>query len=409
MADETKTDWKQTLKDASASALSVVSKKWVAYLLTLLFTTLVTALLTWLGVKAPPLPRPEPPDEPFIVIEGSEEDASPPTPLLIGAAPAAPIHRTVHTGWRRDPEAVRAVKAALPFKAFADTPAGQDDAPLPDHAYLWQAYRKLKGHNPPGKDQGQVGSCVSFGTNSAIERTMAVDIAVRGRPNEFKFIAEEVTYAGSRVEVGRNKISGDGSVNAWAAQFVQRYGVVSREKHGRHDLTGYDERRCREWGFRGVPDDLEPLARDHPVEDFTQVRAWEEAKKALASGHGIAIASNQGFGQRRDSRGVCKPLGNWNHSMCLDGYHTDEQGREYGHIDNSWGDDFFAGPVGWGDPGPSGFWAEARVVDRMLRQGDSWAFSAVKGFPTRRIKLDWFVERRPEQRRALEAPFALAP
>lgn len=74
--------------------------------------------------------------------------------------------------------------------------------------------------------------------------------------------------------------------------------------------------------------------------------------------------------------------------MCLDGYHT-EGGEEFGHIVNSWGPSAHTGPVGWGNPGTEGFWAKSSVVNRMLSQGDSWAFSSVKGWPKR--DLDWFV------------------
>jgi hypothetical protein len=300
-------------------------------------------------------------------------------------------------GWVNDPDAVKAVASKLRFKVFGDTPAGKVGDPLPDHVYLWEIYRKADPRGPPIKNQGQVGSCVSFGTNQAILRTMAVAIAL-GQPFELKDIAEEVTYAGSRVEVGGGKIRGDGSVGAWAAQFVQRWGVVSREVHGQYDLTHYDASRCRSWGSKGVPSDLEAVAREHPVKEFTQVQDWTNAKKALASGYGIAVCSGQGFSMQRDSRGVARAQGSWGHCMCLDGYHV-EGGKEYGHIQNSWGPDAHTGPVGWGAPDTGGFWAESAVVDRMLKAGDSWAFSSVQGFPSQRKELDWFVRNAPRPER----------
>src|SRR5437763_1529398 len=74
---------------------------------------------------------------------------------------------------------------------------------------------------------------------------------------EYRDLAQEVIYGGSRVEVGGGRLRGDGSVGAWAAKFVHDYGVVPRGVHGRYDLSRYDERRCREYGARGVPGDLE--------------------------------------------------------------------------------------------------------------------------------------------------------
>jgi hypothetical protein len=314
-----------------------------------------------------------------------------------GDIPAPPIpifDPTEQMGWVPDPEAVDEVARQQMFYSFSGTPAGQSDDPLPQFVYLWHAEKKITGTNPKGKNQKDVGSCVSFGTNNAIRRTMAVQIAIFKASEELKDIAEEVTYAGSRVEVGGGKIRGDGSVGAWAAKFVRDWGVVERTVHGKHDLSTYDTSRCRSWGNSGVPAELETLAKEHPVKEITLVRTWAEAKRALANGYGIAICSNQGFNGKRDAQGVKRPSGSWAHCMALDGYHI-EGGKEYGHIENSWGERPDEGPVGWGDPPASGFWVEASVIDRMLKAGDSWAFSAVKGFPARQI--DWFVSNDSER------------
>lgn len=317
-----------------------------------------------------------------------------------------PVWMQPPDGWVDDDDAVKAVQATLPFRVFADTPAGKADDPLPDRVYLWDSYRRLFGHRPPSCNQGPVGTCVSFGTARAIERTLATQIvASGGGKDEWKPLVEEVIYGGSRVEIGKGRIKGDGSVGAWAAQFTREYGVLDRGVHGAYDLTVYSPERARDWGRKGVPDDLEPKAKEHPVKDTTLVKTWAEAKKALASGYGIAVCSSQGFTKARDANGIARPSGSWAHCMALDGYHV-EGGQEYGHIENSWGADYFSGPVGWGDPPASGFWADSATIGRMLAQGDSWAFSSVKGFPAR--KLDWFVRDRPrlpaEPRATLQIP-----
>lgn len=297
-------------------------------------------------------------------------------------------------GWVDDFQAVAEVSSRLPFKVFSDTQAGAMDDPLPDKVFLWDAAIKVTGKLPPGKDQRSVGSCVSFGTNNAVMRTMLVSIML-GANFEHKDICEEVTYAGSRVEIGKGRISGDGSVGAWAAEFVKNWGVGAREKIGQYDLSQYDEARCRAWGRTGVPDDLEPVIKEHPVKSITQVKTWTEAKRALANGYGIAICSNVGFEGNRDANGVKVARGSWAHCMCLDGYIVVD-GKEYGHIENSWGLRPNEGPVGWGNPSTAGFWAASTTIAKMLGQGDSWAFSDVKGFPGR--KLNWFVQRRHDPR-----------
>lgn len=327
-----------------------------------------------------------------------------PPPLPIWQEPDGTTVKAAF-GWADRPADVKAIQATLKYPIFGDTEAGKAADPLPDHVYLWQVYKTVDARGPPCKNQNPIGSCVSFGTNNGILRTMAAQIVIGKQNAELKDIAEEVTYAGSRVEIGGGRLgNGDGSVGAWAAQFVQKWGVVARAKHGDFDLTTYDPNRCRSWGKTGVPDQLEQIAREHPVKTTTQVQNWSEAKRALANGYGIAVCSSQGFSMQRDARGIARAQGSWAHCMCLDGYHV-EGGQEYGHIENSWGPNAHTGPVGWGEPSTAGFWAEASVIDRMLKANDSWAFSAVQGFPAR--KLDWFVQwQREEMNRALFAQFS---
>lgn len=284
-------------------------------------------------------------------------------------------------GWEYLPDEVEAIRSVQPMPLFAASGANAAED-IPDHVFLWEADRKVLGSVLPPKNQEQVGSCVSFGTNTAIRRTMLTEIML-GDAEQFKDIVEEVTYGGSRVEVGNGRISGDGSVGAWAAEFVKRWGVVERGQHGGYDLSRYDENLCRQFGRSGVPSEIEEKAKLHPIKAITQIKSWAEAKKALASGYGIAICSNQGFSMKRDSKGVCRASGSWAHCMALLGYIT--EGGEYGLIENSWGEDMYSGPVGPGEPNGGSFWADADVIDRMLRQDDSWAFSAFEGFPARKI------------------------
>ena len=289
-------------------------------------------------------------------------------------------------GWVRDDDAVALLLTQLPEPNWRVTQAGEEIADPPDHVYLWDVARKVTGSLLRPWSQGQVGSCVSFGTARAIEYSMCCEIAA-GEPEEFRSLCQEAIYGGSRVEVGGGKLRGDGSTGSWAAKWVSQWGLIDRDVHGSYDLSEYSVDRCKKWGAAGVPDDLEPLARKHPV-SVTQVTTWEGAMRMLANGYGIAVSSSQGFTMARDHNGICKPSGSWAHCMCLAGY-TTINGEVYGRIDNSWGPSSHTGPVGPGDPGPEGFYASGATIDKMLRQGDSWAFSAVAGFPSRRI--NWVI------------------
>jgi len=152
--------------------------------------------------------------------------------------------------------------------------------------------------------------------------------------------------------------------------------------------------QCRSWGNSGSPSDLKPEIKKYPVGSTSQIKSWDDVKKALSQGYGIAVCSDQGFTMQRDSEGKCRPSGSWAHCMCIDGYHTDEQGREWGHIENSWGANAHTGPVGWGNPNTAGFWTDSGTINRMVGQGDTWAFSVVKGFPSSK-PLDWVGIKKP--------------
>lgn len=289
------------------------------------------------------------------------------------------------SGWVDDAGAVEAIAQQQPFPTFGETPAGNAVEP-PAEIFGWKLHEQLTGTPWPARNQGKIGSCVAFGTAAAIEYTMISEIINR-QPEQFKPLAQEVIYAGSRVEIGNGRIKTDGSIGAWAAEFVKRYGVIPREIVGNYDLRQYSEQRCRAWGATGVPDDLEPEARIHQINSISKVTTTKQARQALANGYGIAVCSARGFTMARDSEGFCQPSGRWNHCMALIGY---QSGKRPGFfIVNSWGPAAHTGPVGNGNPPTSGFYADDSVVETMLSAGDSWAFSDLVGFPIKQI--DWKI------------------
>lgn len=320
--------------------------------------------------------------------------------------------RNFPNGWNDNQDEVKAAVAAMNPPVFGNTPAGQVTE-IPKAVYAWKFYTELPNVRgpPPTKNQGGVGSCVSFGTNGAIEKTLAAYIASGHRNLTWARFAEEATYAFSRVEIGGGRIRGDGSVGAWAAAGSTKKGLLPRAKYGDVDLTTYSEGRCRSWGQTGVPDDLEPEAAKWKVATATQVRTTKELQQGMANGYFTAICSNVGFNDpngsigTRDARGVIMPRGSWAHCMHADGYHTDADGTVYIHITNSWGPNAHRGPVGWGDPPTDGFWTPATVVQRMLDQNDSWMFSGVPGFPQQQLP-DFFIRHDRTADRAV--PVALA-
>jgi hypothetical protein len=287
-------------------------------------------------------------------------------------------------GWHYRPEAIAAFQMAT-SRPFLSSYMGDLLAKgLPDKVYLWDAGRKVTGNLLPERDQGQVGSCVGFGFALAVDILACVEIAA-GDAEEYKPAAPEAIYALSRVEIGGGQIpaSEDGSTGSWAAQALMRYGVLARGKYGDIDLSAYDEALTRRLGGKGLPPELETIAKEHPVKSVALVRTAAEVRAALANGYPVAVCSTVGFNESRDSLGRVTPGPTWPHCMTITGYDG-----QYYFIDNSWDSKYYRGPNGPGDPPNSGAYVASSVVDRMVMQGDSYALSRFDGFPAAKV-LDW--------------------
>lgn len=284
-----------------------------------------------------------------------------------------------YCGWIPDPHAVRECLKEMGIREFRVTPV-ESEEPCSDSdepVYLWETVRQVTGEILPGRDQGAVGSCVAVATASALEHLQCVQIAA-GEKGRYRDVASEVIYGGSRVQIGGGRIRGDGSIGAWAAKWIKDYGVVPRGVYQRYDLRQYNEQLCREFGQRGVPSELIAVARHHPVLEVMRIQSWEEARAVLRRGYPVLVCSDQGFRMERDRDGFCAPRGIWYHAMALIGYRG--RLRPGGFLLNSWGDQAHSGPRVPPHAPPAGFWVDAHVLDRMLRQGDSWAFARFIGF-----------------------------
>lgn len=288
-------------------------------------------------------------------------------------------------GWVDDPEAVESVMKELPFPIFGDVWEPIKDTGKGKIVLLYKVIETVAKTFPMRKQT--IGDCVSQGAAYAVDAIKAVDIYLHKQFEEW--IAETATediYAGSRVQIGGGRIGGgDGSVGAWAADYITKFGALARQKYGNVDLSVYDGNRARQWGAagRGVPQELIPIAKEHPVQVVSRVDTYEQARDLLANGYAITIASMQGFSNRRDAEGFAKPEGQWAHQMSILAI-DDEYKRPGVLVQNSWGV-WNGGPKRHEQPDGS-FWVDADVIEkRIFSQGDSWAFSGYEGFKPRKL------------------------
>jgi len=285
-------------------------------------------------------------------------------------------------GWVDDPRAVESVMQELPFPVFNDVWQPIKDTGKGKVALLYKIIQEVAGGFPMRKQT--IGDCVSQGAAYAVDAIKAVDIFLHKQFEEW--VAETATediYAGSRVQIGGGKINGDGSVGAWAADYITKFGALARQKYGDIDLSIYDGNKARNWGRSGVPKDLIPIAKQHPVQVVSRVDTYEQARDLIANGYSITIASMQGFNNRRDEEGFARPEGQWAHQMSILAV-DDEYKRPGVLVQNSWGV-WNGGPKRHDQPDGS-FWVDAEVIEkRIFSQGDSWAFSGYEGFKPRKL------------------------
>lgn len=286
----------------------------------------------------------------------------------------------------------------------ADNPT-QDDfnlAPLPQAKFvdlnlpiqangkmmLYQCCRKFLGADTKNYPQ-QIGDCVSFGAKNACEYLVCVQAILGVAPDEFKPVFPPYLYGCGRVFVGHQNDYQDGSVGSWQAKAVQVYGVLNADAP---NVPAYAGKVAKSWGGgQGPPQEFVTLGKQHLVKSAAKINSWNDMVAAVTNGYPCTIASDQGFAMQADSSGFHRAQGSWAHQMSVIGVDNTYK-TPYAIILNSWGDvfghlkDFETSedlPVGV-------IRAEAGVVERMIRQGDTFAFSQMDWFQQQKLPADLF-------------------
>lgn len=233
----------------------------------------------------------------------------------------------------------------------------------------------------------EIGDCVSFGAAKAVTIAEALNV-VAGRGAWKGEVATEPIYGFSRVEIGKRRLGrGDGSVGLWAIEALHRLGTMFRQQYDGVDLTNYSGSRAKQWGWEGVPDELEPVADDYLVVEFAQLSGWEDYRDAIWNGWPAFICSDWLPGTR-DGDGFARRDGSGGH--CEAGVGMDDTGSRPGAlIDGSWG--AFSGPKGRFDIPDSAYWCDASTIDsRIKRYNDSFCIKTYQGPPSEPTT-DWVM------------------
>jgi hypothetical protein len=293
------------------------------------------------------------------------------------------------TGWINDAESRKQFVKTHQFPFFRQHLQGIKGTGEGKKVLLYKLFEQVTGR-PLVPHYQQIGDCVGHAYGLGVDVLTAVQMLMHNKSEQWVAkSATEIIYAGSRIEVGKGRLSGDGSHGVWAAEFIRKWGVLLRQSYlnGAFDYTTYAGQVARTLGRRGagVPDALEPLCKLHPVKTCALVNSWEECRDAVANGYPVTMCSNIGFTSRRDRDGFLRRGRKaWYHAMAIIGM-DDEYRRGGALIQNSWGGDtWVSGPKRHEQPDGS-FWCDAATIDAAMKQGDSIALSGYVGYPRQDI------------------------
>jgi hypothetical protein len=311
-------------------------------------------------------------------------------------------------GWQPNPEGVAEFLDELGERRYFSQAAPEAMAKAQHiDTFLYRAMAKAhqaRYGKPWVCERQGIGDCVAWGAMHAVWCSEAIswDLGQMAEPPMIP--STEAIYGGSRVEA-RNKPEGsggwsDGSYGGAAARWLRDWGVVYRQPFPDlgYDLTTYSAERAKQWGNWGAGGQgdkgrLDTIAKKHPARHVVAVKDWQELVAAVTAGFPVTIASNVGFASRTDEVGALQAQGQWMHQMCIVAVRFADKSppgvkpMDAALILNSWGTKWisYAGKYPADQPDGS-FWATREVVERILRQNDSYAIGDVKtGFVWRDI------------------------
>ena len=260
-------------------------------------------------------------------------------------------------------------------------------------AVLWPVLFKAF----PGWRHGNqgTGDCVSWEWAHKLDVLMAVLVLLKKLPQEIVArTCSESIYALGRVEIyGKNYAGGAGMYGGGAAKAVLKLGTLHRLQYEGHDLRKYSGSRAISWGRNGLPDELEPIAKEHRAGDSICVTDPIAAGALLQSGYPVGYCGSTSWGQQRGPDGIAIRHSRGSHGMCITGVRYDDSNEPLAFwVANTGHGNHCSGPVG---PIPvpvvyaeCGSWVHVSKIRRVFAAGDCFAHSMYQGFPLQKIP-DW--------------------
>lgn len=249
-------------------------------------------------------------------------------------------------------------------------------------ALLFGYLRKL---DPTAFTEKQItGDCVAHGSRNARDMTRASRILAQGEPADFyKRGALEPTY-------GARGHGGQGMSPSVASTFERDYGFLSREKHGKYDLSKYSDIGIG-WGKRGVPEEVKSLCKERSVGTITLVKSQSALMDAMINGyaaHSGQYAAWDSTPNKQHYHSRISP--GWNHDMAIGGYDDTKKFWPFRvwFLMQEWGN-WNSAPKEWPSDYPP--WVPGMIVVKdedfqvCIESEDCWVYSDVAGYPAQRL------------------------
>jgi len=295
-------------------------------------------------------------------------------------------------GWEHRPEVVERIVAANPYQSLYEAAPWMPGSGQGKTLLLHAAFDRVLGRQPTYRPQWR-GTCVGRGGARVCDLLEAMQAAA----GQTRWVAQCVAagvYGGARVEIGGNKLRGDGAVVAYAVDCVTKIGTLLCEQYeagGKMwDLRAGadDDDLCVKWGQSGIPDELEPLAARHRIRSWCPVSTAEECRDAVANGYPLIFGTSVAHWRtqlpaERDAKGFLRIAGRTAHCWIVTGV-IDPLGALV--LDNkSWGDDWVTGPQGDYPIGEGRYLLSYEDFVRTIREGECYALSQYDGFPPQNL------------------------
>jgi len=246
---------------------------------------------------------------------------------------------------------------------------------------IWEPAKKVNGGSHLDTWRQETGDCVSMGATQGTEYLHCYEIEVAKEEEEFHRIFPPCVYGMSRVmpDCGNGRLGrGAGSTGAWAATAMMKYGHLFVDDEGCPEYSGD---LADSWGYRGVPEQFQNLARDNTVKQASRLRSVDEIRTALINYNPCTYALYFKYGSgATEYKGyrVCRrndPVGG--HQVCLLAWMDDPFPAAF--MLNSWGKR--AHTAGLPDNGEplGGAWIRAEDLETDLRRESPEIYS-LSGF-----------------------------